>query len=311
MSFNCNKTEFTMRIHLLGLLSLLTVSPAALADYMPTTAEWPGVKIMTSEDLFWGSKYKGYPIGNLFDGDPKTAWVFKGVPPPPGEGSATSSWGGKYAISIEFDKPRYLDGIQIMNGYNKSAQVFARNNRILRMRILDGAKPHWESRLVQRAVFKDRMGWHTASMPSRRYNGITLVFDRFIPGRDRDLAISELRFTYRGKVVPIRTPRAYMYTEGSSCGCGTEYASLDRGGRVIAREGGVSEGPTFAYSPSGRYVVGFEGKDARVTGWIVDVNAGRLVARRSLPEGYPVVKWSRERSLVIEMGPNKRVRWDF
>lgn len=78
----------------------------------------PGSKLCVSSVL---KPQKGNEYGpeNMFDGDPKTAWV---------EGADGDGIGE--AIVIRFGEPEDVTTIEILNGYNKSGDIFKKNNRI-------------------------------------------------------------------------------------------------------------------------------------------------------------------------------------
>ncbi len=71
-----------------------------------------------------------YGPRNLADGDDKTAWV---------EGS--SGQGVGEFVVLEFDTPRTVRGLTIRNGYDKSADLFAKNSRVkdIELRFSSGA----------------------------------------------------------------------------------------------------------------------------------------------------------------------------
>jgi hypothetical protein len=60
-----------------------------------------------------------YGPRNLGDGDDQTAWV---------EGSNGQGIGE--FIVLQFDSPRTIRGLTIRNGYDKSADIFAKNGRV-------------------------------------------------------------------------------------------------------------------------------------------------------------------------------------
>lgn len=240
-----------------------------------------------------GSKYRAYPLTNLFDGKPETAWVFKGLPPRPEDyvRDYSSFWGGRYAVSIEFDKPARLDGVEIMNGYNKSPEIFYRNDRVGRLKVFEGAVFVNKGRIAA-AALEDFMGFRKVAIPQRAYKALTLVFEDLIPGEERDLSITEIRFTFKGKPIDLRMPNDVLATFGSDCGCGTVYSVVDLSGKVIIREGGVSEGSTFSISPDGQFAAGLESCDGKtMVAWTVNLATTRVTNRKSLsfcevPEDY-------------------------
>ncbi|WP_299818623.1 caspase family protein [uncultured Roseibium sp.] len=60
-----------------------------------------------------------YGPGNLFDGKTSTAWV-EGVS---GEGAGEK-------VLVAFDRPRWLQGFEIVNGYAKNRDIFQKNARV-------------------------------------------------------------------------------------------------------------------------------------------------------------------------------------
>ncbi|MEZ5818475.1 MAG: caspase family protein [Hyphomicrobiaceae bacterium] len=65
-----------------------------------------------------------YGPEHLFDGNPATAWV---------HGSGVSSVGR--AITVIFDRKRTVHGLTLINGYAKSADIFAKNTRVRRLEL--------------------------------------------------------------------------------------------------------------------------------------------------------------------------------
>lgn len=63
-----------MRQFLYGVVAL--ASARTMADRQDTSAFFPGWTIATSEVLYAGKRHTSYPIANMLDGDPRTAWVF-------------------------------------------------------------------------------------------------------------------------------------------------------------------------------------------------------------------------------------------
>lgn len=292
---------------------LLALAACAAADYSPTRAVWPGFSVMTSEDLYRGSKYKGYPISAMLDGDPTTAWVFKAVPLKEDFLSTKDIWGGDKSVAFEFDKPILIDGIEIMNGYNKSVERFYQNDRVTALRVMSAeVQAEFAKDLVAKAKLEDYMGWHKVSLPKRRYATLKLIFDEVAKGADRDLCISEIRFTLNGEPVDLHLPKAFMETSGSECGCGTVFSAASMDGRDLHCEDNISEGSSYGYSPDGQFLIGFENPQdlsdqpkapKTMRAWIVDTRTASVVARKSLPWwDCPEMRW----------GPGRQVRvWNL
>lgn len=296
-----------MNLRLCALGFLAASAASCLADYSPTCVTWPGWTISSSEDLVGDARVTHYSLANMFDGDPRTAWVFKRNPPTKsGNGREDDPqflreyWGSPYALRIQFpsvrprgssddsDEGRWVDGIDLMNGYAKSLATFRRNNRVTEVAIYEGdaAFGHRPIRTVRLA---DRMGWHHISLPRKKYQGLTLAFTGILQGADHDLAISELRPTLEGRPLPRLHPKAYLATTGSDCGCGTSFQAVGPGAKILARDDS-GEGANFVYDPTGRYVAGMHYVSGREGGtpklrqlytwWVVDMRTGRKLHER-------------------------------
>lgn len=66
-----------------------------------------------------------YGAANLFDASTGTAWV-EGAP-----GNGIGEW-----ITVEFETQRRVKSIHVQNGYQKSPDIFAKNNRVRQIRVL-------------------------------------------------------------------------------------------------------------------------------------------------------------------------------
>ena len=66
-----------------------------------------------------------YGAANLFDASTGTAWV-EGA-----SGNGVGEW-----ITIEFETVRRVKSIHVQNGYQKSSDIFAKNNRVRQIRVL-------------------------------------------------------------------------------------------------------------------------------------------------------------------------------
>lgn len=76
------------------------------------------------EDSYPDTGYMQYPPGNIIDGDSSTAWV---------EGSSGDGVGEW--IQIEFGGMYVMSGINICNGYQKSEDIYLKNNRVKNIRL--------------------------------------------------------------------------------------------------------------------------------------------------------------------------------
>jgi hypothetical protein len=206
---------------ILVVVLLGTLNPTfARGDYVPTQVHWPGWRVATSEDLGGRAPLTRYSIANMFDGDPRTAWVFgRDTPVRPDtdpEAATTGHWGGRYGLSLELGRATELDGFELMNGYNKSERLFKLNNRIVEVAVYDespyGSKP------IKRVFLSDKMGWHRVSLPRRNYSQLWLTFVGVRKGPADDVCVSELRLLQHGRPVSTGLQKLYMATAGSECG---------------------------------------------------------------------------------------------
>jgi hypothetical protein len=179
----------------------------ARADYAATNIEWKGWQIASSENLYAGRIHRSYPLTYLLDGGPRTAWVFSG------KGKCKDgSWNSRYALEIRPDKPVIMDRIRLMNGYNKSRELFFKNDRVIQIRLtINGEK-------VKTATLADTMGWHEVAFPRQAVNGLRIEFTGIRRGQIHDLCISELALYNGARKVEMHMPQAVMFTEGSECG---------------------------------------------------------------------------------------------
>lgn len=183
---------------MLAAVALIALTPAqTIADNEPTFIRWGHWEVTTSEWLFWGRKYGNrYPLTNLFDGNPKTAWVYSGLPPERRhEYVRVSSEMRLPGRTLEFrsDVPFTLDGLKVMNGYNKSERLYFLNNRAVEIEISNG-----ECELA-RSTLPDRPGWITVSFPRTTTNFLRIRFPAETTGPLDDFCLSELHFWIAGR----------------------------------------------------------------------------------------------------------------
>ncbi len=196
------------KLLLIALVAVVTTP--GLCDGTATLISWPGWTCSSTEDLSLGRKHTSFPLTYLFDNDPATAWVFSGT----GKHAETGRTG--FAIDLSRDEGEravIVDGIWIMNGYNKSRELFARNNRITELQVY----VNWK--LVKTVALADSMGWHKISIPQQPVKDMALRFTKFARGRDDDVCVSEIALYDRGKKVGLKMPKAVEFTEGNTdCG---------------------------------------------------------------------------------------------
>lgn len=228
----------TSNVKPLAILVVCALPGLLMADRMDTGWHWGSWTVETGEELFWGSKHTSYPAPYLFDDDPSTAWVFSGVLPEevdrlPGDAETRNSWkeqmldgeknyGSRFWLTIDPKWPVTLDGLRIMNGYNKSAEVFQKNRRIVEVEIWAGN--HWPrpgEKPLTRVRLSDDMGWHNIPFPPTRFDqgqGLTIRFTKFVGAPSLDVAVSGLELLKNGKAIDLHVPQIVDFTTGADCG---------------------------------------------------------------------------------------------
>jgi tetratricopeptide (TPR) repeat protein len=119
-----------------------------------------------------------YGVDNLFTGDQNTAWV-EGAP-----GQGIGEW-----ITVEFDRKRLVRLITVHNGYQKSSDLYYKNSRVRRLRIV------FSQGQTRTFALQDRFGPQTMTVePPIAAYWVQLIIDGIFPGRKHtDTAISKLR----------------------------------------------------------------------------------------------------------------------
>lgn len=229
-------SEETLIVHLRLILQEETELLAALCalncfsfpafDYVPLKLQW----------LKWaiGYQYRGdsiYPlrqyfIGNMIDGDQKTAWVVGGRYDLVDRGYYSEQVANPMgdfvpAIYIDLPKKMKIDGIRIMPGYNKSQEVFMRDNRITKIALHDGSWNFWEPSVGKPfaiGTFDDSIGWKTVSFKPQELDRLQIEIKEWTKGTDNDFCISEIELLSDGKPVSWERTPMMVYTDGDECG---------------------------------------------------------------------------------------------
>jgi hypothetical protein len=300
-----------MRLGRLSVAVLLTLalSAVAAADYQPTTIQWPGWEVSSSEDLFMGTRHTSYPLMHLFDGRPETAWV------PSGKGTS-EVYGRQVLITIRPAKPIFVDAVRLMNGYNKSEDLFQKNDRAATVTVIvnGGRAVGYRGVAIPATAFaktarlKDAMGWHRIALDRRPMSDLTIEVIAVHPGKTHDLCLSEIELWDGDRKIDMALPGVVVYTAGDECGCGTTYALVRRDGTRVATESanldnGDRMGESAAWSPSHRYVAGIEDAARGYALWVADARAGRLLFRDKLggtPSGN--LAWTGDRMVAVGLG---------
>ncbi len=201
----------------------------AWADGFSTAIKWQGWTVETTECQH-GEKY---PLVNMFDGTPETAWVFnqKLFADMDEENFKYKHGEGEYVNLQHTGDPISITGISLINGYAKSEQIYQRNNRIYKLKVTvrsDGKD--WEKTVD---LIESRSA-QKISFPRVVVKSIRLEVVQVALGNDDDLCISELSLLDGEYKIPwgIASTVIANDSSGGECGCGggPYYSFLTPGG---------------------------------------------------------------------------------
>ena len=297
-------------------LCVLAGHGAALLDYMPPTLYWSG--------HYAGYEYRDergtlpvhtYPVHQMLDGDPNTAWMVGGLYRySDEEGGFVADRAATVKPKLFFVLPKAVrvDGIRIMPGYNKSNEVFQRNNRITEVSLFsapEGDHNVYIERPFLKSKLKDQMGWHEVKFPPRDVQVFEIEVTDFVKGADNDFCVSEVQLLSGGEPIDWKLTTLFLSTIGSDCGCGTAWHVIDRKGKAI-REAGTNEFDSFTADPTGRYVFSNALTKNYFQFYILDMKAGKFVAYADRPRlkdwyvGKTEVEWKLGQAVA-------NVHWDI
>lgn len=296
-------------MRLFVILATIALTGFAGADHVYTQARWNGWMVSTGEESWFSQRHTSYPIWQMFDRDPKTAWVFSGSLNDPDEAEEVGgqivsrkprTLEDRYWLLLKPDRARYVDTIRLMNGYNKDSFTFGRNARITKIEIFD---TEWEWTDKQKPLLTvalpDAMGWHSIKIPRRKYAGLKIVVKNLARGTDADVAISELEL--RDGSRPVGPPKAdyFLYIPGDDCGCGGAITLVRSDGATVHQLSG--EDALASQSPSGRYFAAFGHLASDLAAgsgvgrlWVYDAKSERHVLRRTLDKRQASEIWKFE-----------------
>lgn len=276
----------------------------ACADHIPTNATWRGITVSTSEE-FWAlgrSKEKKYPIHWMFDGKPETAWVYESKREMPK--GAPIHFPGKVSVCISMPEDFTVDGLRLMNGYNKSVDLYRGNARITGIEV---SVRDWDAggyMVLKRTTLKDEMGWRTVSLPQTKTREIYITVTATKTGPLKDICISELQLLNRGKAIDLKPTEIIVAQNGDECGCGGSTWFYDRG-YGFRREIKSEFVESFA-SPNGQRVAALYdilvGRQWAGTMTVFDGRAGREL-KVKLPSGFVpsrLVRWIGNDTLQVK-----------
>ncbi len=121
-----------------------------------------------------------YPVENIFDNNPNSAWV-KGKP-----GDGIGEW-----IEVGFEPEFNLSQIKIINGYAKSKEIYSANNRVKKVVVnFSNGKP-------QEFILQDNiLGFQTLKLPKPvKVDSLKITIKDIYQGtKYNDTCISEIQF---------------------------------------------------------------------------------------------------------------------
>lgn len=300
----------TVFVAFLALLLAAAAASRAGADSSPTALVWPDATVASSEGRAQGYRQTKFSLANLVDNDARTTWVFRGG----GKTWRDEGWSAPRAVSLAPARPVLADGLWLMNGDNRRPDLFLRNDRITRVRlILTPARSRsLGERTVKETTLADAMGWHKIALPRQAWRKIEIVFVAVKNGTgpSAELCASEITLARSGKPLSVLRPPALAVFQ-----FGGEAESLDsvllqtRTGAVLARDEAELFGGGAVWSQNGRFVASVERRKAGGDVlWIGDARRGRVVRRVALPQqtknaDYYVLRWQGERTVAVATEP--------
>ncbi len=118
-----------------------------------------------------------YGVQHLFEGTGTSAWV-EGKP-----GQGVGEW-----VVVEFDGQRLIKGVEIHNGYQKNADIYQKNSRVRRLRVVFS---QGESRTF---TLQDQLGAQTLTFdrPIKAYWAQFIIDEVYAGSKYTDTALSRL-----------------------------------------------------------------------------------------------------------------------
>lgn len=279
-----------------------------MADGTPTGIQWPNWRIATSEY----PDAPGYPITNMVDGSPETAWVYhKPWQDTAGTASALTpdeiaervkdyKHGVGVTVTISTDQWPYLvpfsaDGIGLINGYAKSASTYWRNNRITKLHVYaSGASTH-----VQKTVtLAESREIQRIPLPAGKWQYIELRVESVNAGVDDDLCISELALYRHSRPLSWQLTSTVLYNPGNDCGCGggPHYVLMTPREQIIQHQGKPCEHFNGVLPRAGTSRVLLCTED---TAYVYDFASGRFLAMQTVGGQIQQLGWSDARHAYV------------
>jgi uncharacterized caspase-like protein len=151
--------------------------PRVAAENCANASSSAGGDLYCASSMLTPQYGNSYGVRNLFSSDDSTAWV-EGV-----AGQGIGQW-----VVVEFDGFRSVKSVTIYNGYQKNADIFGKNSRVRKIRLL------FSQGETKDVSLEDRRGPQTIALdrPIKAY-WVQFVIEDVYPGsRYTDTAISKL-----------------------------------------------------------------------------------------------------------------------
>lgn len=201
---------------------------------------WPEGEVSTSEI----SSSLQYPIANMLDGNPATAWVYHKAwrDLPPGviggysdnpDAAFKHGVGAFIYVQTNWETPVICDSIGIINGYAKNNDIYQRNNRITQITLIySGPKGNFEKAYTLRETLE----MQRIPLPHFRLRRFFIRITAVKIGKDDDLCISELVLFHGNTPVPWRVTPIVLSTPTLECDGRPTY-TLVHGQKEVALSG--------------------------------------------------------------------------
>lgn len=268
-----------------SILAALCFAPASvLADSIPTSIQTGKWTVETSEGIWAGSRHTSYPIWNMLDGRADTAWVFSGLAYPTlSEEERGMGLRNEIYVRLKPDRPVVIDELRLMNGYNKSDDLYFKNSRITEVKIY--AEDPWDypngdpvlRKPLRTVQLSDAPGMKSIVIPKRKYGELWVLVTGVKKGPVDDLCISEMMPRAGGRDL-VALGGVMQYSLGSDCGCSNTGAIYASDGRKLS-EFDHSERLFESKSPDKRTLAILDPYQRLV---VIDIATGRILARKSV-----------------------------
>jgi hypothetical protein len=157
-----------------------TPRPRAAGEKCATLKGQTGTDFYCASSVLAPQFGNTYGVDNLFSNKPGEAWV-EGKP-----GQGVGEW-----VTIDFNELRLVKAVIVRNGYQKNSDIFSKNNRVRRLRLVSSQGE------TQTLTLRDSMDLQTIALdPPFSAYWVQFIIDDIYPGSTySDTAISKLFVT--------------------------------------------------------------------------------------------------------------------